>query len=56
MTDQAVPFYHAPIMAGEVLSLLEPSRGGILRTVPWAAAAMRRGCWKCCLPEGVFTA
>ena len=29
MTDQAVPFYHAPIMAGEVLSLLEPSRGGI---------------------------
>ena len=29
MTDQAVPFYHAPIIAGEVLSLLEPSRGGI---------------------------
>lgn len=29
MTDQAVPFYHAPIMAGEVLSLLEPSRGGV---------------------------
>lgn len=27
--EQAVPFYHAPIMVEEVLSLLEPSRGGI---------------------------
>ncbi len=27
--EQAVPFYHAPIMVEEVLSLLEPSRGGV---------------------------
>lgn len=27
--EQAVPFYHASIMVEEVLSLLEPSRGGV---------------------------